>query len=185
MRSVKIAKRYAKSLLLLARDNSLVEEVAKDMQMLESVGRENRDFRLLLSSPVVKKDKKIAIIKAIFEKHFQTPSMLFVQLIVKKNRESVLLEIAESYMNQHRAMKGIKEASVITATALTDVQREMVESQLRIWGKGEVNVAYQVDPDIIAGIVVRMEDVEYNGSISSKLQALRQEFSQNPFISKL
>jgi F-type H+-transporting ATPase subunit delta len=185
MRSVKIANRYAKSLLLLAKEHSLVEEIAGDMKLLVSVGAENRDFQILLKSPVVKKDKKISILDALFAADFQKITMMFLHLITRKNREGVMLEIAESFLRQYREMKGIKDAVVTTATMLSDLQRQTVESRLKIWAKGDVNITYNVNPDIIAGIVVRMEDVEYNGSVASKLLALRQDFSKNPFIPQL
>lgn len=185
MRSVKIASRYAKSLLLLAQEKSLVEEIASDMQHLLAVGKESKDFALLLKSPVVKSDKKIAIFKVLFESKFQKASMLFLNLITRKNREDVILEIADSYMHQHRAMKGIKEAYVTTATSLTDAQILTVENALRDWAKGEVSVTYTVDKDIIAGIVVRLEDEQYNGSVAAKLAALKRDFSKNLYVPKL
>lgn len=185
MRSVKIASRYAKSLLLLAQDKSLVEEIAADMQHLQAVGAESRDFKLLLKSPVVKVDKKIAIFKTLFSGSFQEASMLFLNLITRKNREDVILEIAESYMRQYRAMKGIKEAFVTTAHPLRDEQLITVENALREWAKGEVSVTYTVDSDIIAGIVVRLEDQQYNGSVAAKLAGLKHEFSKNLYVPKL
>ncbi|MCH8545279.1 MAG: ATP synthase F1 subunit delta [Cryomorphaceae bacterium] len=185
MRSVKIASRYAKSLLLLAQEKSLVEEIAADMRHLNAVGVESRDFRLLLKSPVVKKDKKIAIFKILFESSFQPASMLFLNLITRKNREDVLLEIAESFMLQYRAMKGIKEAFVTTATELSDAQRTTVEDALRKWAESDVSVEYTVNPDIIAGIVLRLEDQQYNGSVAAKLAGLKHQFSKNLYVPKL
>lgn len=185
MRSVKIASRYAKSLLLLAQEKSLVEEIAADMKHLQAVGAESRDFRLLLKSPVVKKDKKVSILNTLFQTSFQEATMLFLNLITRKNREDVLLEIAESYMSQYRAMKGIKEAFVTTATELSDAQRATVEKSLRDWAQSEVSVTYTVNPDIIAGIVLRLEDQQYNGSVAAKLAGLKHEFSKNLYVPQL
>lgn len=185
MRSVKIARRYAKSLLLLAKEKSLVEEIAADMKHLLAVGVESRDFRLLLKSPVVKKDKKVSILNTLFEASFQKATMLFLNLITRKNREVVLLEIAESYMGQYRAMKGVKEAFVTTATELSDTQRATVEKSLREWAQSEVSVTYTVNPDIIAGIVLRLEDQQYNGSVAAKLAGLKHQFSKNLYVPQL
>ncbi|TVQ76983.1 MAG: ATP synthase F1 subunit delta [Flavobacteriales bacterium] len=185
MRSVKIASRYAKSLLILAKDESLVEEIAADMQALVNIGNENRDLRLLLKSPVVKKDKKISVFNMIFEASFQKPTMMFIQLITRKNREDILLEIASSFMNQYRAMKGIKEARVITAHALSAEQVKSVEEHLRTWAKGDVNIDYQVNADILGGIIIRLEDQEYNGSVAAKIAGLKQQFSKNLYVPQL
>jgi F-type H+-transporting ATPase subunit delta len=182
MRSVKIASRYAKSLLILAKDKSLVEEIAADMQSLENIGKESRDLRLLLKSPVVRKDKKISVLNTLFQASFQEPTMMFVHLITRKNREDILLEIAESFMRQYREMKGIKEASVTTSMALSAELQQSVEKALREWAKSDVNIVFHVNPDIIAGIIVRLEDQEYNGSVAAKLAGLKQQFSKNLYV---
>ena len=67
MKGTKVAARYAKALLELAIERKSVDSVLGDMQFLLQVNNEARDFELLIASPIVKADKKMAIFKQIFE----------------------------------------------------------------------------------------------------------------------
>ena len=58
MKETRVAKRYAKSLISLAEERQVLEQVKEDMVIIKSVGEENRDFNNMLKSPVVKTDKK-------------------------------------------------------------------------------------------------------------------------------
>ena len=66
MKESRIAIRYAKALFDLSLEKDNVEEINDDMLLVRDVCKENRDFSLLLSNPVVRTDKKLSVIKAIF-----------------------------------------------------------------------------------------------------------------------
>ena len=77
----RISSRYAKSLLDLARERNELDTVLKDIESFNEATK-NRDFFLLLKSPIVKTDKKLAIFKAIFEgTHFKHIDVLIHHLI--------------------------------------------------------------------------------------------------------
>lgn len=77
MKESRIAIRYAKALFDLSIEKDNVELINDDMKLVHDVCKANKDFRLLLTNPVVRTDKKIAIIHEIFEKHLQKMSILF------------------------------------------------------------------------------------------------------------
>ncbi|MBI3239194.1 MAG: ATP synthase F1 subunit delta [Flavobacteriia bacterium] len=106
MKSSKVAIRYAQALLELAIENNTLESVSRDMTYLSTVNNENRDFQLLLSSPIIKADKKIAVLNEIFGA-FETVSTAFIALIAKNGRESILPEIAEAFHELVKEKKGI------------------------------------------------------------------------------
>ena len=68
MKETRVAMRYAKSLISLAEERQVLEQVKEDMVIIKSVCEENQDFNNMLKSPVVKTDKKSAILKEIFAK---------------------------------------------------------------------------------------------------------------------
>ena len=85
MKQSKITTRYAKSLLGLVLEKNLLEETVSDMKLIKSVCSTNKDFSLLLKSPVVKTDKKLNIFSQIFSKNLNELSMQFVKIIATKN----------------------------------------------------------------------------------------------------
>ena len=66
MKGTRSAIRYAKSLLDLAVEKNILDAVRNDMQILDTVIAENHELELMLKSPVVKADKKIAVLKSLF-----------------------------------------------------------------------------------------------------------------------
>ncbi len=69
MASTIVAQRYANSLIGLATEKNIVDEISKDMQLVQSVFSENREFLAVMSNPIIRHHKKLAILKGIFEKN--------------------------------------------------------------------------------------------------------------------
>ncbi|MFM8741806.1 MAG: F0F1 ATP synthase subunit delta, partial [Cytophagales bacterium] len=65
MAQSRVASRYVKSLLSLAEEQKVLDQVHADMQLLDSVCKSSRDFALMLKSPIIKHDKKRDILEAI------------------------------------------------------------------------------------------------------------------------
>ena len=97
MRQSRVTNRYAKALLDLAVEQNNLSTCYKDMLMLSSACKENKELELLLKSPIVKTDKKLAILKQLFEDKLDNLSMSFVNIITTKKREALLADIATSF----------------------------------------------------------------------------------------
>ena len=130
MKEVRVAQRYAKSLISLALERDVLEQVKDDMQTIKSVCEESRDFSNMLKSPIVKPDKKKTILNEIFSKEVSELSMMFINIVTEKKRESMLGAIAESFIMLYNDSKNIVTASVTTAAAITDDIRTQVMAQL-------------------------------------------------------
>ena len=94
MISSKITKRYAKSLIELSIERGQLTDSYNDLVLVNKVCSENSDFILMLKSPIIATDKKLAIIKSIFSNQLSQLTLLFIEIITKKKRESLLSSIA-------------------------------------------------------------------------------------------
>lgn len=185
MKGQRAAYRYAKSLLGLAVEQNLLEDAYADMKRIASTCSESRDFVVFLRSPVVKADKKIAVINAVFGGTLSKLSSGFIAIIAQHRRENILAEIAESFVLQYREYNKISLAEVITAYKLDEAQRERIIAAIRKNEGHEVHISEKTDPSIIGGIIVRVGDRQYDGSILRKLRLLRKDFSTNAYVSQL
>ena len=107
MKSTKSAIRYAKALLELSIENSNLDEVSSDMNRIVESSNETNDFKVFLSSPVIKSDKKIKVLKVLFV-GFEKLTSSFIDLITKNKREYLLVEIAEAYLYLLKKIKWLK-----------------------------------------------------------------------------
>ena len=186
MSVTRIASRYAKSLLDLAKEQGKVEKVLEEVKVFKKAA-EQKDFKLLLKSPIVKSDKKQAIIKEIFGGKFDELTMTFLDVITRKGREQYLAPIADQYIAQHKAMNHISTVKVTTAAPLEPTSLSIIKAQLMGSDSTNDNIEIEtvVNPDIIGGFVIEFDDKLYDASVAHKLELLRKEFSGNEYKKKM
>ena len=183
MSVIRIATRYAKSLLELAVEQNKLEAVHEDVNTLLAATK-NRDFYLLLKSPVIANDKKHAILDAIFNGKIDTLTMAYAKLLVTKNREAFLPEIAAEFIEQYKAYKHITTVRVTTATVLDPRVLDALRAQILAskLTHESLEIEAKVDPDIVGGFVLEFDNKRYDASVAYKLDNLRSQFSKNLYI---
>lgn len=182
MAQIKVASRYAKSLLGLVAEKGNMEEAFKDMSLIQKTCSENRDLVVLLRSPVVNTEKKVSILNTVYGKNVSEVTMLFINLIAKNRREGALPEIADAFVSQYKAMKGITTAVVTSAAVLTDDAKKKIQDLVqKEVGGGTVELQMEINPELIGGFILRIGDKQLDTSILSKVGDLRQEFKNNSF----
>ncbi|MFT2010770.1 ATP synthase F1 subunit delta [Pontibacter sp. 13R65] len=185
MSDIRVASRYAKSLIELASEKDVLEQVHADLQLFTQVVSQNRDFKLLLQNPIVKSDKKLAIINSVFGKQVSPMTMAFFGIITNKRREPVLETVAIEFENQYNELKGIQRAVVTSAMPLTTALREQLIMQLTVQTGKSIQLVEKVDPSLIGGFVLRVGDKQYDSSVRHSLTKLKNNFKDNPYINKL
>ena len=174
MASTKSAARYAKALLDLSLEKGWVEAVEKDLIRFVQVVKESNDFRIFLSSPVVRDDKKIAIYQKVFE-GFNPLTMQFFTLVTKNGREQLLPEIAAQFERQLMKNRGIVSGSIVSATPLTEKTKQEILDRIAPAFEGSLQLSESVDSSLLGGFVIRIEDKQIDASVANKLKELRQE----------
>jgi F-type H+-transporting ATPase subunit delta len=182
MQGAQVASRYAKSLINLTLDQGILEKAYADMKLINTICKGNRDFVLMLKSPIIKTDKKEAILKAILGGKVQPLTMEFIQVITRKKRESYIEGIAESFVNQYKEHKKILTAVITTAFGLDDELRKKVLDVVKNSEKSEVELIEKIDKNILGGFIIRVGDKQDDTSILRKIKKLNRVFNENPYI---
>ncbi|CCH55643.1 ATP synthase F1, delta subunit [Fibrisoma limi BUZ 3] len=172
-----VAFRYAKSLLDLAQEMNLTDVVYKDMMLFKGTVEESRPLMVMLKNPIVRTEKKYAVLNAVFASRVNPVSMTFFQIITRKNREAIMDAIANEYIRLYNEMKGIEWATVVTTVPLTDELRERFKTTVAEMTGGKlVELDEKIDSRLIGGYVLRVGDQQIDGSIRSQLNELRLRF---------
>lgn len=177
MKGTKTASRYATALLEIAIEQNKLEQVASDMNYLLEANNETVDFQLLINSPVINSDKKIAIFSEIFGQ-FEEVSMSFIKLITKNRRESYLPTIAASFDKQLKEYKGIVPVTIISATPLDSSVKSAILGKVEGSAKGQLEVKELIDESLIGGFIVRMGDKQIDASVASQFNNLKQRLTR-------
>ena len=178
MSGSRAAIRYAKALLSLATDQKSTEVVNSDMKSITSAIAQSDDLNEMLQSPVVRSSDKKAVLTAVFKNANSTTFNLIDTLITNK-RLVLLNDVALSYTRLYDQMRGTQIATVTTAVPLTDGLKTKVLAKVKALTGKDAEVESVIDESILGGFILRVGDIQYNASISSKLNKLKREFTLN------
>jgi F-type H+-transporting ATPase subunit delta len=183
MADSRVASRYVKSLLGLAVEQGAVDAVHADMQMISKAGQTNRDFLLMLKSPIVRHEKKKEVLNKLFAGRVHPLTMAIIEILTKKNREPLLPAIAAEFHNAYNDYKGIGKASIVSAFELDASLKSQLETMVKkLSNKTQVELDQKVDKELIGGFILNVGDRQIDASIKSKLKSLKNKFSENPFV---
>ena len=183
MPNPRLATRYAKSLIDLAQERGELETVFKDMQFLQSITKSNRDFVNLLRSPVVKADKKEAIINAITKDRISKTTLAFTKLLIDKGREEDLPEIIGAFITQYNQIQGIQKVKLTTATEVSDdLKKALLDKVKKSTGFDKIEMEAIVNPNIIGGFILEYNNNLVDASVSRDLRDISKQFQENVYI---
>jgi len=186
MRDTKVAYRYAKSILGLASERNEGDRIEADFALMSRVLNESRDLRVFLKSPVVKADKKQKVLNAVFGNHISELMMAFVRILTSKGREYLLLDIAQSYLDQTRVRKGIMTATIESAGTLDQESlKEVHQLVTKFNHSGEIVLTEVIKPELIGGFILKVEGKMIDASVAGHLTKLRRQITKNLYEAQL
>src|SRR5690606_35704171 len=181
----RVASRYAKSIMELSLEKGRLAEVHTDFQRLTDLLASNRELELVLKNPIVNSDKKLNILKALFAEGTDPLTMTFFEIVSRKNREEILLDVAKEFENQYNLHMSIQVAEVTTTFPLDDtLRKEFAEVVKEVSGKKTVKLVEKINPELIGGYILKVNDRQLDESLSSKLRQLKTQFITNHYESK-
>src|ERR1700722_17806596 len=127
----RLAARYAKAILDLAVEKGQLEPVYKDMVFISVICRSSRDLVNLLQSPIIKSGKKRQILEAITTGRISPMTTAFNALLMSKEREAYLPEIAAAFEEQYKKYKGIQTVKLTTAIPITEDLKQAILDKIR------------------------------------------------------
>jgi len=175
MNDSKISVRYAKALLQAATEAGSEDTVRGDMASLLSCINSSSDFKMLLESPVMADDRKVEIFDNLFANSFNKLTLDFFKVLVKNKRENFLRMICLNFAEFYARSKNIKRVQITSAVAATDSVKEKVCALAKsVGGDSNVELTVKVNPDIIGGLIVQVDDKVYDASVRTQLAKIKE-----------
>lgn len=183
MPNPRLAKRYAKSLVDLAIEKGELESVNKDVRYVNELINKVPEVKVILNSPVIKPDKKVAILRAATAGVTGPISQGFFQLLLNKSRENVLPEIVTAFIDQYDSIKGINKVKITTPQPISEAQKQMVISKLeKEAGLQNIQLQTKIDESLIGGFVLEYNNNVVDASLKYDLQNIKKRFMRNDYI---
>lgn len=175
MSEIRIASRYAKSLFDSALAQSALEAVVADVQNLNQIVAESRDFVLFLSSPLLKQDiKKTVLGKILGGMNVLTRDLIL--LMNSKKREMYVPSMLQAFLTLYNKHQGITQAIVTSAVALTPASLSQIESYILTQsGANQVQLSQVVNPAVVGGLTIEFEGRILDKTVAGHIRTLKKE----------
>jgi F-type H+-transporting ATPase subunit delta len=175
MNDSKISVRYAKALLQAAEEAHSEDAVRSDMASLLACVNSSQDFKALLESPVVADSKKVEIFDNLFKEHFNALTVEFFKVLVKNKRENFLRMVCLNFAEFYARSKNIKRVQITSAVETSGQLKERVKQlALEVGGGSNVELSVKIDPAIIGGLIVQVDDKVYDASVRTQLAKIKE-----------
>ena len=150
-----------------------LQKILDDLKLVQTTIQESADLKNSLENPSVKEEDKAAIVAKVFGK-VSTNALNLLKLCVQKRRSDILADLADHYETAFLNQQGIELASFESATSVSDSEVAEIKAQLeRIFDKS-IQVQNKENPDLIAGLKIKVSNKVIDYSLKTKIKKLRQ-----------
>jgi|AntDeeMinimDraft_4_1070355.scaffolds.fasta_scaffold05870_4 F-type H+-transporting ATPase subunit delta len=174
MASTRAAKRYAKALFDLSQSEKATEKVVEDMMLIKETMADSRDLKNTIENPIIDVQKKLSILKEVFSNTHKLSQRNF-EVLAENDRISLVGEVANQFIEKYREFNNIKEALVTTAFPLNDELKKKVMQKVEQLTNASVTLKEHVDKELIGGFILRVDDLQFDASVSGRLNTLKHQ----------
>jgi F-type H+-transporting ATPase subunit delta len=171
-----VSRRYALALADVVMKSGDVENVKSELKTWEQLFAQNPDLQDAIGNPVVAHASKVRVLESLLErtKPSKTTSN-FLRILLRNGRLSELTHINDKFVSVLEERSGSVVANVSSARELSDSQQTELKINLeKITGK-QIKLDFNVDPNLIGGVVTRIGSTIYDASVKTQLENLKEE----------
>ena len=171
---------YGEALFELAKEEGKIDELFDEVSSLIPILHDNGDLIKLLTHPHIDMDKKKSVVEASFKGRISDDLTGMMILLTEKEHGSDIIHVFEYFLRRVKKHKNIGLALVTSAVPLTSGQKAAIEMKLiETTSYKSVDAAYRVDPSLIGGLVIRIDDRVVDSSIKTRLANMSYELRKN------
>lgn len=168
-----LARRYAQALFLSSQEKNILDEVEAELKLVVGSINDSPDLAQIIDRDLIPPEEKKAIIEKLFSGRISSQTMNFLKLVFDKRREKYLQEMLTEYVDLADTARNMLEAEVKTAAELSPQQEETIKQGLAAFSGKQVRLKIELDPSLLAGVMIKIGDKVYDGSARQQLQSMR------------
>lgn len=176
MKTSPLSRRYAKALLELADEQNLTSRVRKDLEDLAATWNSSAELRGVFENPAVTLEPRRKVVEALATRMgMQKLTANTLKLLSDGGRFAFVPEIADAFADLADAQTGGLRAEVTSASPMPESYYTRLKAELEKATGRKVTLVKKQDPALIAGVVTRVGDKIYDGSVQHRLERLQEE----------
>ena len=171
----RVARRYARALFDLAREQGKIEAIGEQLREVHELLTGNPELRATLMAPVLPRKAKAEILEALLERAGLDPLVAnFLRVLLEARKLVLLDEILQAYGELADEAAGRVRGEVVTALPLEPGELDALRSALSRSLNREVLLSARQSPEILGGVVARVGNMVFDASLRTQLQRLRE-----------
>ena len=171
-----VARRYAAALADVVLKTGETNTVQTELKSWAELITSNTDLQTAFRNPAIQHHNKEKVLESLLEKTKPTPTTAnFLRVLLQNSRLTELDEINERFASVLAERSGFVAARVTSARSLGETEKSELQTNLeKLTGK-KVNLTFDVDENLIGGVVTRIGSTVYDGSVKTQLEELKQQ----------
>lgn len=179
MISGSLARRYAKAMLQIGQEQGNLDRIGNDLRALAKMMKESEELVSLLTNPAIRRADRKKVIDALLGRIGAAPiSKNLIYFLLEGERMGTLQAISRELDAMIEARAGRVSAEVVSAKPLTAAQLSQIITALEKLSGKKVDVHKREDAALLGGVVAKVGDVVYDGSLRTQLDTLRDELTK-------
>ncbi len=171
-----VARIYAEALLGAADKRQQTQEVLEQLEeLVREVLARDPAFALFLASAVVSREQKREALRRAFAGKVNEVLYHFLLVLNDHDRLDIIREVAVLMRDIFERRAGRMHVEVKSAIELDNEQRERLRHELRDKFHREPILAVRIDPELLGGLVIKVDDWVYDGSVRARLERIRNQ----------
>jgi len=168
-----LAKRYSDAIISVAQDRNEVDDVFADIKNVSECLSLVEKMKMFLVHPVIPVSEKKDMISSIFKGKIKESSLNLLLILLEKNRFNILDTIKYCYENAMDDAKNVIKVSVVSAVEIDEDLKEKLQKKLEKKLSKSVKFEFEINPAIIAGLILKIQDKTIDGSLASRLEGFK------------
>ena len=173
-KQIGVARVYSQSILGLAESQGQADDLLTELGEMVVFMERDEDFARFMESPLVDAGERETSLETMFRGQASDLLVDTLQILNRKGRLAILPTIYELYRQAHETLRGRVEVHIKTAVPMTDGLRDRLTETLNKVTGQEADLVEEVDENLLGGIVVRLGDRKYDGSVRYRINTLGQ-----------
>lgn len=170
-----VANRYARALADVVGRTGDYHRILKELEDFRALHRESAEFREVLHTPAVPLAARMKVLEAVLARLTTSPvTANFLRVLVANYRMVLLEEIVQAFLRIAHDRLGIVQVKVLSAGELSEADREALRARFEEITRKQVKLTFQLQPELLGGILAQIESTVYDGSVRGHLERIRQ-----------
>ena len=183
MKNLKVARRYAKALLIIGKEDNEAETYKEELDRFSDLIASEKELEQAITNPLYDAGDRKKVLQVVIDKvNISKVMASFLLLLFDKGRFGFLSDINEFYKKLADELKGVVRASLVSATELSSETVEKIRTTLSKRTGKDIILEVEHDPSLIGGIVSRIGDLVLDGSIKTQLLNMRESLKRGESI---